>query len=160
MLSGERKQENIVDKKLTVVGVEVDSESKISESERIEEQDDIREYEEDGRTKSESSEYEDAEMEEFTEEHEVEDRNESSTDERDEEHITEDEDVDIIQAQPREMKTRGRPKGTTKGVMEMRKNLRYEEEERKREQGNVKRSERIKNQQSAMIIIDKNIPKI
>lgn len=98
-------------------------------------------------------------MGELNDRHEIEDENEDSINERIEEQMGENENVDEIQVRPEEIKTKGRSKGTTKAMMEIRKNLRREEEERRREHENVGRSKRIKEQQSAMIIIDKDIPK-
>lgn len=141
----------MINKRLTIVGLESD------DNEIIENQKKIQEYEEEERVESENSEYEDTDMGELNNRHEIEDENEDSTNERIEERMKENENVDEIQVQPQEIKTKGRPKGTTKAMMEIRKNLR--KEEKKREQENVRRSKRIKEQQSAMIIIDKDIPK-
>lgn len=98
-------------------------------------------------------------MRELNDRHEIADENKDSINERIKERMEENENVNEIQVQLEEIKTKGRPKGTTKAMMEIRKNLRREEKERKREQENVRRSKRIKEQQSAMIIIDKDIPK-
>jgi len=113
----------------------------------LEEQQDIHEYEE-VTTEPENSEDEDAEMEKSNRKQEIEDKDEKGTNEEysieDEEgnienevRGIEDKEADEIQAQPIRMKTRGRPKGTTKEEMEIQKYLRREEEERKREQGKI-----------------------
>jgi len=128
----------------------------------LEEQQDIHEYDE-VTTEPENSEDEDEEMEKSDGRQEIEDRDERETNEEysieDEEGSIGNEEADEIQAQPIRMKARGRPKGTMKNMMEVKKHLRREEEERKREQGNARRSERIKNQQYARITMDKDIPK-
>lgn len=142
----------MINKRLTILGLESD------DNEIIENQEEIQEYEEEERVESENSEYEDADMRELNDRHEIEDEDKNSINERIEERMRENENVDEIQVQPEEIKTKGRPKGTTKAMMEIRKNLRREEE-RRREQENVRRSKRIKEQQSAMIIIDKDILK-
>lgn len=53
---------------------------------------------------------------------------------------------------------RGRPKGTTKEFLEMRKNLEKKEDEEKLSEMEI-RSERIKNKHSAMMITDEEIPR-
>lgn len=67
--------------------------------------------------------------------------------------------IEEIQEQPIEIRSRGRPKGTTKDVMELRRAERLEEQERNMGQNDVRRSERIRNQQSALLITDDEIPK-
>lgn len=109
-------------------------------------QEEIEIGDQDRRTESESSEYEDAEMEKR--EHGVEIR-----DENQEHH--EDEDIDEIQSV--EVRKIGRPKGSTKAIMKARRNLLREE--KRQEHGDLKRSERIKDQQKALLVIDNEIPK-
>lgn len=111
-------------------------------------QEEIEIGDQDRRTESESSEYEDAEMEER--EHGVEMR-----DENQEHH--EDEDIDEIQGRSVEVRKIGRPKGSTKTIMEARRNLLREEE--RREHGDLRRSERIKDQQKALLVMDNKISK-
>lgn len=109
-------------------------------------QEEIEIGDQDRRTESESSEYEDAEMEKR--EHGV-----GIRDENQEHH--EDEDIDEIQSV--EVRKIGRPKGSTKAIMEARRNLLREE--KRQEHGDLRRSERIKDQQKALLVIDNEIPK-
>lgn len=83
------------------------------------EQEEIEEYDE-SRNETESSEYEDANVEEFFERNEPEERmlNENEDGEK------RNEDGDEIQEQPIKLRNIGRPRGTTKTVMEERRNLR------------------------------------
>jgi len=102
---------------------------------------------EDGRTEDENSNYEDAVMEEI-------DGEETNDDNEDD--VTEVEDVPV---RLDDTKSRGRPRGTTKSVMEVRKQLMREEKEKQQKKENIRRSEKIKNQHLAMLVRDEEIPK-
>lgn len=150
LLSDKKDAGQMIHEKLIIIDMELEDENN-----EIVAQENIEEYDENGRTETENSEYEDAIVEEFIEENETEERLSNE----DEDCIRENEDVDEIQEQPIELRNKGRPKGTTKAVMELRRNLRREEEKRELRQKNIRRSERISNQQSAMLIMDEEIPK-
>jgi len=127
---------------LIIIGLETEDEKRGRE-----EQEEGEDDEEDGRTEDENSNYEDAVMEEIDEE-ETNDDNEND--------ITEVEDIPV---QPEDAKKRGRPRGTTESVMEVRKQLMREEKEKQQKKQNIRRSERIKNQHLAMLVKDEGIPK-
>lgn len=64
---------------------------------------------------------------------------------------------DEIQQQRNEERHRGRPQGTTKEVMKMRRELQREENEQRCCEQNVRRPKRIKNKQAAMLSIEEEI---
>lgn len=67
--------------------------------------------------------------------------------------------VEEIQEQPIEIRSEGRSKGITKAVMELQRVERLEEQERNIRKNDVRRFERIKNQQSTLLVTDDKIPK-
>ena len=94
------------------------------------------------KTESESSDYGNTEMD-------------KATQNEDESYIEMNENTEEIQAQPVEIRNRGRSRETTKAVMETRKHM--IQKERRQEQGHARRSERIK--ERITLILDGEIPK-
>jgi len=135
-LLGSRKNEHEEsNKRLIILGLDPEDNN--------EEMDEEDENEENGEiTSDESREYEEADMSEHNETEEIE---------------NEVENVEEIGEQPIEIRAKGRPRGTTKAVMQVRRQ--EEKEERKQAEENVRRSERIKNQQAARLAMIDEIPK-
>ncbi|XP_014473496.1 PREDICTED: protein Aatf-like [Dinoponera quadriceps] len=131
ILNEEEKGNQMNCEKLIIGGLDAEDETNEIQQEEIEE--DV----EDGRTETGSTEYGDAETEEFDQK--IQHENEDDP--------KEDENIEDVQVQPTNVRSRGRPKGTTKAIIEVRK--RILEEERRQERENVRRLERIKGQQKA-----------
>lgn len=141
LISDETNLDQKIDDKLIIMDLELEN-----KNDTIDDQEEVEEFDENGRTETDNSEYEEA-------------NEENSTQEDDPEDAEENEDNCEIHEQPTELKNRGRPRETTKDVMEVRRYLRREEEERELGQRNIRRSERIRDKQSAMLILDEEIPK-
>jgi len=110
-------KDQLFDKDLIFIGMEPEKKNEITE----EIQEEIEEYDDDRYTETENSEYED------TNTNDVEERN---LDDENMDDIGKNEDIEEIQEQQVEVRNRGRPKGTNKIMMEIRRNLRRNEEEK------------------------------
>lgn len=141
----------VTNKKLIVIGLEPEDVSN-----RMEEQEDREEQEESERTEDESSEYEDTIDESFVEENRIDGRERNEN----EDCMRDDGNVNEIHGQLNGLRNVGRPRGTTKAVVEVQRNQeRLEQEEKLRKEG-VRRSERIKNKQSVMLVKNDEVSKI
>lgn len=107
-----------------------------------EESDEEEANEEEKRTETGSSEYEDAVLEES-----------------DEDDMNDENNSEELQRQQEEIRNRGRPKGTTREAIELRRQIQQKEDEQRCREQNLRRSKRIKDQQAAMLSIDEEIPK-
>lgn len=134
LLNNKKYENDESNKKLIIIGIDPEN-----EDETIEEQEENADV--GGNDSEESSEYEDAAMQEHDEREETDNENGN---------------MEEIREQPIEMRMRGRPKGTTKAVMQVRRQ--EEREERRQEEKNVRRSERIRNEQSARLAMVDEIP--
>ncbi|EZA59730.1 Copia protein, partial [Ooceraea biroi] len=123
-------------KNLIVVGLDEDIKENVSK-EQLEENEDMQE---DGRSETEESNDEYESTEDF------EDFNRNNYNEEN-------------QLQEERARNKGRPIGTTKDVKEVRSHIQRKENRRRDLEQNVRRSERIKNQQAAMLSMDEEIPK-
>jgi len=113
-----------------------------------EEQGDREEEDEEEESEDKSGEYEDTLDESFVEENRIDEREIN----RNKDHERDDKNVNEIHKQQNRLRNIGRPKETTKAVMEVQRNgERLEREKLLREEG-VRRSERIKNRQSVMLV--------
>ncbi|KAG5308157.1 POLX protein, partial [Pseudoatta argentina] len=81
-----------------------------------------------------------------------------SSDNENENITTENKDIET-EIQPMEKKNKGRPQGTTKAMIEARKQQTRDEQREEGEYRNLRRSERIKGQQMALITMDNEVPK-
>jgi len=111
----------------------------------MDDQEKVEEHDKNRKTETESSEYEEANEENSTHD-DLEDRENNEDNHKNEEH-------------PIELRNRRKSRGTTRTVMKVRRNLRREEEETKLKKRNIRRSERIRDKQSAMLVLDEGILK-
>lgn len=141
LLNKQHDNNQTVNRNLGLIIVGLNSKDDDDENNEREESDE-EEANDEERTETESSEYEDAVLEESDEDDM---KNENNSEE--------------LQRQQEEIRNRGRPKGTTREAIELRRQVQQQEDEQRCREQNLRRSKRIKDQQAAMLSIDEEIPK-
>ncbi|CAK9796271.1 Copia protein [Anthophora plagiata] len=144
ILSNKENKESPMKKELIIIRLE--SEDRIKEMKHMEELGNNGEE----RVETNSSDYEDANSIERENDRNIQDDidNEDELEQR-----------STIEQEPIMIKERGRPKGTTKDAMKVRRYTEIEENKEKDRTNNVKRSKRISDKQTVMLTTDKEIPR-